>query len=118
MTGAACAEPATKYAICPISCLGLQRVGMLLTCVEVKHLSEEQKELVSGLSAPSQLDVQETCRFLSNNYKATSEHTIFYFEERRCLYAAMDRRFSQGGWYVMLPFQKEARCVSYLSLVH
>ena len=65
MTGAACAEPATKYAICPISCLGLQRVGMLLTCVEVKHLSEEQKELVSGLSAPSQLDVQETCRFLS-----------------------------------------------------
>ena len=25
---------------------------------------------------------------------------MFYHEERRCLYAAMDRRFNQGGWYV------------------
>ena len=34
-------------------------------CVpEVKHLSGEQKEVISGLAAPSQLDVKETCGFL------------------------------------------------------
>lgn len=32
----------------------------------MKHLTEEQKDLISGLSAPSQLDVQEICLLLQN----------------------------------------------------
>ena len=52
----ACAEPEAEHRS---SYLGIRSV--ILICVpEVKHLSEEQKEVIQGLSAPSQLDVKET----------------------------------------------------------
>ena len=72
---------------------------------EVKHLTDEQKDLISGLSAPSQLDVQEICFFIAYH---PNQHVLNvscaphkYLEERRCLYAAMDRRFNQGGRLVI-----------------
>ncbi len=97
-------------------------------CTEVKHLSDEQKEVVGKLSAPSQIDVQDTLCWgdpstsMENRKKSqVSSFIISFFDikhgtceekicppyqygfhpysmqERRCLYAAMDRRFAQNG---------------------
>ena len=40
-----------------------QKLAAVLSCAvgKVRHLSDEQKELVAGLSAPSELDVKEMC---------------------------------------------------------
>lgn len=40
-----------------------QKLAAVLSCAvgKVRHLSDEQKEMVAGLSAPSELDVKEMC---------------------------------------------------------
>ena len=103
---------------------------------KVRHLSDDQKKVIAGLSAPSQMDVQEirikqqafkeykykmnqgsksqhelnlsakilqiwlNMFLLVLNFKPHSIHGFVHhgnLQERRCLYGAMDRRFSKGG---------------------
>lgn len=58
---------------------------------QVKRLTEEQKEAISQLSRPSQLDPKDRVARCESCLHAC-------MQERKCLMSAMDRAFaSQGG---------------------
>lgn len=66
--------------------------SLILGCLEVKTLTEEQKEAVRALATPSQMDVEDCCVFFFF-FKKSELITprCVSFEERRCWYRALDR---------------------------
>lgn len=70
----------------------------ILAIGEVKALSQEQKEAINKLSKPSQIPVEVRCiDDLCVRIAVYGVLVAFLSQDRKVLYAAMDRRFKDVG---------------------